>query len=120
MAGDKIYCSGTKTKAGFFSMIRSGLRRLTIRWAPRNDHLAEIRKPYVGDCKKTKWLYPCAVCKQWFVRAKTEVDHKVKCGSLKDFEDIGPFCQKLFAEKDGWECLCKPCHLIKTNAERGK
>jgi hypothetical protein len=114
---DRPYSSGTLTSAGFFGMIRSALRRLSIRWKPRNDYLLSVRRPKVGG-GRSKWEYECQICKSWFIRAHIEVDHILACGSLKSFDDIGPFVQRLLCEKDGFRALCKGCHNQITQKER--
>lgn len=114
---DRPYCSGTMTRAGFFGMIRSALRRLSIRWKPRNEYLISVRRPKING-GRSKFEYQCESCAGWFIRASIEVDHKVPCGSLKDFEDIGPFVKRLLCEKDGFRILCKTCHVKHTNEGR--
>jgi len=113
----KPYNNGTMTEAAFFGMIRSALRRLSIRWRPRNQFLMDIRRPKENG-GRSKWEYPCKKCKKWFIRAHIEVDHIIPCGSLRSFEDIPEFVKKLLCEKDGYQAFCKECHLIKTNKER--
>ena len=105
----------TMTESQFFSWLRSALRRLSIRWKPRTEFLKEIRRSYTGTNKKIKWEYPCKICKKWFIMKNVEVDHIVPCGSLKSFDDIGGFCDRLFIEKDGYQLLCKECHNMKTH-----
>lgn len=116
---DKPYNSGTMTESQFFGMIRSALRRLSIRWRPRNDYLNSIRRPKENG-GRSKFEYPCTICKEWFIRAHIEVDHLIECGSLKSFDDIGPFVKRLLCEKEGFRCLCKSCHKIITNEQRKK
>jgi len=116
---ERPYCSGTLTTAGFFGLIRSALRRLSIRWKPRTEYLNSVRRPKVGG-GRSKFEYECQVCHNWFIKAHIEVDHILACGSLRSFGDIGPFVQRLLCEKKGFRALCKPCHLIHTNEERGK
>lgn len=107
--------SETMTEAQFFSWIRSGIRRMSLRWRPRNEVLRDHRRPYTGENKRTKWEYSCNSCKQWFIMKDIEVDHIVKCGSIKTFDDVGTFLERLLCEKDGYQVLCKECHLKKTN-----
>jgi hypothetical protein len=114
---DRPYCSGTLTEAGFFGLIRSALRRLSIRWKPRTEYLNSVRRPKANG-GRSKFEYPCELCKKWFIRAAIEVDHRIPCGSLRSYEDIGPFVQRLLCEKDGFRILCKPCHLAHTIAEK--
>lgn len=114
---EKPYCSGTLTEAGFFGMIRSNLRRLSIRWKPRTEYMNSVRRP-LENGGRSKWEYPCEICKQWFIKAHVEVDHRIPCGSLKSFDDIGPFVKRLLCEADGFRILCKQCHLKITNEGR--
>lgn len=116
---ERPYGSGTLTESGFFGLIRSALRRLSIRWKPRSEYLNSMRRPKVNG-GRSKFEYPCESCSKWFIKASIEVDHRIACGSIKCFEDIGPFVKRLLCEKDGFRILCKPCHLAHTNEERGK
>lgn len=114
---EKPFCGGTLSTAGFFGMIRSALRRLSIRWKPRGDYLLTVRRPKIGG-GRSKFEYECQVCYNWFIRAHIEVDHIVACGSLRSFDDIGPFVKRLLCEKEGFRSLCKGCHLTITNEGR--
>ena len=114
---DRPYCSGTLTTAGFFGLIRSALRRLSIRWKPRTEYLNSVRRPKING-GRSKFEYQCKSCQSWFIKASIEVDHIIPCGSLRSFEDIGPFIQRLLCEKDGFRALCKACHLEITNEGR--
>ena len=53
-----------------------------------------------------------------FTNKEVEVDHIVPAGSLKTFDDLPEFVERMFCEADGFQVLCKPCHQLKTNAER--
>lgn len=98
-------------------MIRSHLRRLSIRWKPRNEALKSSRRPYIGDNKRRLWEYQCETCKNWYMRKEVEVDHIKECGSIKDWGDIGMFCKNMLIET-GFQILCNSCHLIKTNEHK--
>lgn len=50
------------------------------------------------------------MCKEWFPNKETEVDHIVPAGSLRSFEDLPGFVERLFCSKDGLRLLCKTCH----------
>jgi hypothetical protein len=111
----KSRAGGLWTESRYWAFIRSTLRRAFIRW-PANYHArAEARRPYCGTVRNQKWEYKCAICEGWFQMKQTQLDHIVPCGSLKSYEDIGGFCQRLFCEKDGLRVLCKPCHVKVTN-----
>ena len=113
----RTHCSNTLTESGFFGLIRSALRRLSIRWKPRSDYLLSVRRPKKNG-GRSKWEYQCELCLGWFIRAHVEADHRVSCGSLKSFNDIGPFVERLLCEIDGWRVVCKPCHHERTQGER--
>jgi hypothetical protein len=50
-----------------------------------------------------------------------EVNHKIPCGSLKEYEDIKPFHDKLFTSNvDELEIVCKTCHLEITKKEKNE
>lgn len=114
---ERPYCSNTLTEAGLFGLIRSNLRRLSIRWKPRTEALNAVRRPKVNG-GRSKWEYHCSICLKWFIRAHVEVDHIYPCGSITCFNDIGPFVQRLLCEQDGFRILCKDCHLKITNRDR--
>ena len=114
----KTRCSGTMTDAAFFSFIRSGLREKSQRWQPVYHAKKLAQVPYVGTDKRTKYHYTCAICNGDFKGTETMVDHIVPCGSLKGFNDLPAFVERLFCEVGGLRVLCKPCHQEVTNAER--
>lgn len=101
------------TEAAFFSWIRSHIRRLSLKWRPRSEFLKEQRRESQSDNKRVKWEYQCEECKDWFKLKDIEVDHKIECGSIRSFTDIGGFYERMLCEKDGFRCLCRGCHLKK-------
>lgn len=107
---------GTMTEAAFWSMLRSHLRRLSLRWKPRAECLKRARRTYKGPNKRQKWEYQCCICKAWYSGKEVEADHIVSCGSLKSFEDLAVFTERLLVEVDGWQCICKTCHNVKTHS----
>jgi len=114
-------CSDTKTEAAFFSWIRSALRKLSIRWKPRNDARIRARRPYKGRNKRLRWEYQCAQCLKWFPDKEVQVDHIIECGTLKKWEDLPGFASRLFCEIGGFQVLCKKrCHQSKTNVKHEK
>jgi hypothetical protein len=98
------------------SFVRSNLRRMSMRWAPREEALREARR----SCKKgrQKWEYLCASCNEYHPRKNVQADHITPCGSLKEFSDAGGFIERMLVEKSGYDVLCKKCHLEKTRAQR--
>ena len=114
----KTRCSGTMSESAFFSFIRSGLRQKSQRWKPIFDAKKLAQVPYDGTDKRTRFAYTCAICKGDFKGTETMVDHIVPCGSLKSFDELPAFVERLFCEVDGLRVLCKSCHQEVTNAER--
>ena len=106
----KTRASGTWTEASFWGFIRSGLRRMSMRWPPIQYVLLSARRPYSGPNKRQKWEYKCFACKGWYSRKEIEVDHMNECGTLKSYEDLVAFVSSLFCEEDELVLRCKNCH----------
>ena len=104
------------TEARFFGFIRGALRKAFLRWPQRQA--AKNRAKVIDAAGKPKWV--CADCSQLFMAKDTEVDHVVPCGSCNTFADLPGFVERMFCEADGFQILCKPCHLSKTNKSRSK
>lgn len=111
--------NNTMSDSEFFSFLRSGLRKLSLRgWKPISQVRLEARIPYIGPNKKRKYSYICSQCKGEFDAKSCAVDHIYPSGSLKSFEDLAGFCERLFTEKQNLQLLCSNCHQKKTNLER--
>jgi len=108
--------SGEWTEARFWGFLRSNIRLASRKWPPMYTCKAAARRPSQLADKRIKWQYQCAACGEWFQGKETQVDHIVPCGTLKSFEDIGPFVRRLFCEADGLQVVCKPCHAEKTRS----
>ena len=123
MAGQRVprtHAGGTWTKARYFSFIRGALRRAAQRYPVKFQVKEAARRPKPkGKAGRHRFEYKCADCKKWFADKETEVDHIEGAGSLKEYDDLPGFCERLFCEPDNLQVLCKPCHRLKTNAERG-
>ena len=109
----------TWTEAQFWSMIRSALRQATRYWRPAQQCKANSRRKYKGKNKRQKYEYQCKACGEWFKDKEVQIDHIVPAGSLRCWEDLVPFTQRLTCEDvNGYQLLCKKCHQIKTNNEK--
>jgi hypothetical protein len=102
--------AGTWSESQFWGSIRAALRSKSRFWKPRLQVLEEARRPNQSSNRRLKWEFLCAHCKNWFPQTQVEVNHKVEAGSLKSAADLAGFVERLFCEKSGLECLCKPCH----------
>lgn len=97
---------GTWTEAEFFGRIRSAFRRMSMYWKPAQEAKKASRKVVKG--KRHKFEYQCAECGGWFKTNEVEIDHIVPAGSLKSFDDLNSFAERLFIEDvSGFQVLCK-------------
>jgi 5-methylcytosine-specific restriction endonuclease McrA len=107
------------TESLIISRIRSTLRRLSMQMPSAREAKLAVRRVYVGPNPRQRFEYKCAHCGEWFPEKGVQVDHTVPAGSMKTFEDIGPFARRLlFCKVTDLEVLCKKDHQIKTNRER--
>ena len=104
--------SGKWTEARYFSFIRSALRSAFRKWGPKHEAKQAAKVAYN--------TYKCAVCDGWFGTKEVEVDHIVPAGSLRTFDDLPGFVERMFCEVEGFQVLCKECHQAKTNLEKAK
>lgn len=106
------------SEAKFFSFIRSALRAAWSRWPPKYQLLAKAKRKYEGPNKRLKWEFQCNECQHYYPQKEISVDHIVPAGTLRTFDDIGPFCERLFVGEDKLQVLCTSCHNVKTQEER--
>lgn len=117
---------GTPSQAKYFTWLRSQLRStwsdnpLRIIW--KNSQL----RPVTQEEKKLKLFHTstknvgqCYLCSSWFAGSKLEVDHKEESGGCYDFETAEEFMWHCAANPpENWALVCKPCHKIKSHADR--
>lgn len=109
--------ANTLTESEYFSKIRSMLRSGFRYWKPMQLALQKASRPSQSVNKRLKTEYQCATCKKWFKRADVQIDHIEECGSLKTYDDIVPFIQRLTVENvSAYQILCKHDHKIKTSS----
>lgn len=108
----------TMTEAQFWGFIRSNLRLMSRKWAPRRHALSACRRPSQSENKRLKFEHQCSKCLQWFPQKKVEVDHVIPTGRLLAFDDLPGFVERLLCEVDGFVVLCEQCHQDKTNSSR--
>jgi len=115
---EKPYSSGTWSKARYFGFIRSALRRASVRWGPKNEAATDARRPSKSKNKRLKWEFQCADCGKWCARKDTSVHHIVPCGTLKCYDDLPLFVERLFCEKEGFVLVCDKCHRARHEKEK--
>ena len=103
-----------KKKPDFFTWLRSSLRKISQRHPPIYAALAAAKRPYTGDNPRQRVCFECAKCKGLFSSKQVAVDHRTDCGSLKSWDDVQGFMERLFCGEEGLDVLCHNCHDIKT------
>jgi len=95
----------------FWGFIRSALRKAFQRYPNKYKCQAQAK---VG-----RGIWACAYCGKHVKAKEIAVDHIIPCGSLRCWDDLLPFVQRLFCKITGLQMLCKTCHYTKTMHERG-
>lgn len=116
MASNKTRGGGRYTESQFWQFVRSGLRSKYNKWGPKWDVLKKARQK--SRAKRYKWKYRCAKCKKLYPMKEVSVDHIVPCGSLKTYDDLPGFVERLFCEEENLQVLCSSCHKKKSKEDR--
>jgi len=103
-----------KEETAFWNWMRNSLRRV---WTIHPTKLDFIKsKRYMLPIGRRQIFHiDCNICNKPTQLREIEINHKVKCGSVKD---PGYHLRLLDIQFDDIEALCKPCHGIVTYAER--
>ncbi|AMR57841.1 putative HNH endonuclease [Pseudomonas phage vB_PsyM_KIL4] len=115
-----------KTESMYLSWIRGGIRRYLWSKNPvKLEFVKEARKMIINPNVKLRkgrpkvWGGICEICGKEHILKNMEVDHKTGEHSLKRVSDVQKFVEGIvFVRKEDLAFLCKPCHRIKTLAER--
>lgn len=83
--------------------LKSTLRWASYKWPPRNKAIKAARV--------SRGLYQCAVCEAHFKRHQVQLDHIIAVGSI---DDLNGYAERLLCNAEGFQVLCKPCHLSKS------
>jgi len=105
------------TTSRFFSYLRSTMRRAFTRWPPKYECIDRSKRRIPKPTGRQRFEYQCSECKKYHARTQVEVDHIVPCGSLKSFEDLGGFAERMFVSANKLRVVCKPCHKRITKGE---
>lgn len=116
-----------KTQSAFMSYVRGGVRLglwnkhpVKLQFIKDNRERAPIgRKTQKAPDGQEVWACRCYLCSRVFKQAECEVDHINGGHSLKSMDDLQKFVQAmLFVTDKDLRIVCKPCHKIKSYAER--
>lgn len=115
----ELYPGIWKNKTAFFTYLRGQLRLTWSRYPAKlkwkQSQLVNPPKGYTGRAKK---MGQCHYCREMFAASHLEVDHIEMAGQCNSWETAAQFLYKLLDCNDNWVLSCKPCHKIKSYAER--
>jgi len=107
-----------KTKAAYFSWVRGQIRRGLWSRNPIKNYIKRQAAKPAPRGSRAKKVITCEFCNKDYAQSKIEVDHIIPAGSLKDWEDVGLFMERMLHPAGGYRLLCKPCHKTHTYAEK--
>lgn len=108
------------SSAKYFTFIRSGLRKLWSKYPVKFAVKKQARRKSQSSNKRLKWEFQCKECSGWFPDKETTVDHITPCGTLKSYDDLPKFVERLLCDHTNLQVLCDKCHLLKSNNERSR
>lgn len=89
------------------------LRRISYRFPARTEAKKAARV--------ARNQYRCAHCGGTFKNSEIQLDHLAPVIDPETgFTDWNSYIARLFPPIDGWQVLCRQCHLSKTNKENEK
>lgn len=105
--------ANTLTEAEFWSKIRNALRNISRFWKPGAIAKAKAKRPYTGKNPRQKVEYVCNRCQKGFPTTAVQIHHSVECGSLRCYDDLPGFVERMFSENvHEYEILCTTCHSL--------
>lgn len=109
-----------KSRAAFFAYLRGGLRLIWSRYPAKlvwkKGQMSTT--PPAGYKGRGKSFGECVYCKETFTASSLEVDHVAQAGSCNSWDTAAEFLHNLLDCNDNWVLACKPCHKVKSYAER--
>ena len=113
--------NGTMTEGAYRSFIKSGLRRMSTRWAPKYKCKKDARHPVKLPNDKGRLVFHslCNGCGEIRPETESTVDHIVPIINpdvgFTTWDDV---IERLFCEVNNLQVLCTPCHTEKTKGEK--
>lgn len=115
----EAYPSVWRNQTAFFTYLRGHLRLLWSRYPAKIEwKKKQMSPPPKGYTGRAKTLGKCHYCQEMFAASHLEVDHVQQAGSCNDWETAQQFLYNLLDCNDNWVLACKPCHKIKSHAEK--
>jgi 5-methylcytosine-specific restriction endonuclease McrA len=95
------------------SWLLKHLRRVSKYWPEKTKVYHRV--------KVDRGQYRCEYCNSIFKQHELQIDHINPVVDVnKGFQGWDIYVSRLFCDSDKLQALCKPCHLIKTQAENEK
>jgi hypothetical protein len=102
--------SEKRKKSNLFPFIKTGLRRMSMRWPEKNIAFTLARVE--------RGKYKCAICGLLFSRSEVQADHIDPVVDIRNgFEDWDTYINRLFVPADKYQIICKQDHEIKSRLE---
>jgi len=87
-----------------------GLRALSYKWQARSEAKKKARV--------SRGIYECASCKDNWRNKDICLDHiDPVIDPVEGFKDWNEYIRRLFCDAEGFQVLCRDCHLKKSRAE---
>jgi 5-methylcytosine-specific restriction endonuclease McrA len=93
------------------------VRSFAIAVLRRASYRSPARSFCLRSARTARNTYTCAKCKKSFPRKEVQVDHIESVVPTTGWAGFDDFIARLFVPATGLQCLCKPCHSVKTKAE---
>lgn len=108
------------TNSRLKSWLISGLRRMTMRYPPRNEALrtAKTEKKINEKTGRMAQHYRCAECLQEFPAKEVQVNHIDPVIGDSGFIDWDTYIERMFCPVENLNVLCRTCHDVKSAQER--
>lgn len=109
-----------RSQAAFFAYLRGGLRLIWSRFPPKLEWKKRqmTTTPPEGYTGRGKSFGKCHYCSCMFTASSLEVDHVQQAGTCNSWETSQEFLHNLLDCNDNWVLACRPCHKVKSYAER--
>ena len=114
------------TEASYFNWIRGAMRKAWCRHPVKISYMRLHR--FKAPLGRVTFKYPegtpvwathCETCKKLFKEGQTEVDHKVRAGGCKSWDEFNVWIRSLLhINHESLAIICKTCHRIKSYAEQ--
>lgn len=95
----------------FHNWLLQKIRRISYQYPPRKE---AIKRGRVSRGK-----YRCAICLgENFGPKDIQLDHiNPVIDPHNGFQDWNTYIERLFCDTEGWQIVCKACHLVKSSYE---